>query len=75
MKLHNYVKTKSLLLLPILLWLAGCATNSPTSATACPQLPLPPVAQEPAPSVPYSVSVQTDLLRWETLLRDSMQIQ
>jgi len=75
MKPQNYVKTRTLLLLPILLWLAGCAASSPISAVACPQLPLPPVAQERAPSVPYSESVQTDLLRWETLLRDSTRIQ
>jgi hypothetical protein len=51
--------------------LAGCATPSTPSAAACPLLPLPPVAQESTPLVPYLDSVLTLSQKWESTLKAS----
>ena len=71
-KQMNYSARKMLSTLLLSILLAGCATQSPISATACPQLPLPPVAQESKPSVPYLTNVQNSLEKWDALLKGSL---
>ena len=72
--MKDSVSVTLLMLLPLAL-LQGCATQSAISATACPQLPLPPVARESAPLVPYQTSVQTLLQKWDALLKDSLSMR
>ena len=54
------------LLLPLLL--TGCATQSPISASVCPQLPTPPVLQQPMPPQAYSISASATIKKWQESL-------
>jgi hypothetical protein len=56
----------ALSLLALALQISGCATPSPQSALACPQLPSMPSASQSQPSQPYSQTAQDDIKRWQS---------
>ena len=68
MKLPNKLSATRLLPLLLAASLTACASNSPKPACACPQVPAPPSATTPQPSVGYSISVSELLKEWRAKL-------
>ena len=60
----NAKQSCALMLLALSFLLTSCATNSPTSATACPVFPPIPAMSEPTPSRSFSESAQLLMESW-----------
>mgnify|MGYP007125366987 FL=1 len=73
MKQNENTKVGSLLLAAILLvlvaLLTGCGATSKPPVSPCPTLPAVPSVSTPAPSIPYSDTVQSNLNEWQKLLQ------
>ncbi len=67
----NEKKRSRLWLLLLAAVLPACATPPQLSASACPDLPLMPLARQPIPPLPYSESARNDMERWQKRLTES----